>query len=224
MSTTLVSPWSRLRVTAPFVLPCDAMYIDAFNRGATPDTRIRTKLVAEPFFGNPSAQIVLLLLNPGVGESDARWHAKSRYRQGLLASVQARSPKEHFHLVADPSAPGSKWWRRACKPLTEAVDLRTLASRLLCVEFFPYHSKRFAHGHLRLPSQAYSFELVNAAIDRGAEIVCMRGERAWKGAVPRLEGYNFYCKLNSPQSSSLSEKNVPRFKRVIEVILGTENR
>jgi hypothetical protein len=218
------SPWVRLREPPDCVLTCDAKYVDAFNRGAKASTRIRTNLVAEPFFGRADAPVVLLLLNPGVGVFDARWHARKDYRSSLLRAVRSNRQIDHFHLNSEADAPGAKWWRRACRPLVRQLALddedgfRLLAKRLLCVEYFPYHSKRFAHGHLRLPSQQYAFKLVADAVRRSAEVVCMRGEKEWKGAVPELVGYERFRKLRYPRVSSLSAANVPRFGALLAAI------
>jgi hypothetical protein len=224
MRPVAASPWSQLRPARECVLASDAEYVKAFNRRATANTRIKTTLIPEPYFGDAAAPVVLLLLNPGVSRSDARWHAISDYRRRLLESVQSTKPAEHFHLRSEADAPGATWWRRACRPLVEGLGLDEVAGfdllskRLLCVEYFPYHSKTFAHGHLRLPSQEYSFRLVAEGVARGAEVVCMRGEKAWKGAVPALEGYKRYRKLKNPRASALSAKNVPRFKQLLAAI------
>lgn len=212
------SPWCKLPRGRRLVLKSDDQYVDAFNKHAKPGSRINTSLVPEPFFGNLSAPVVLLLLNPGLGGDDARWHAKPLYRTRLANAVRRGKSSEHFHLLAEPEAPGTRWWRRACKELIDEVGLQTLATRLLAVEYFPYHSRTFAHSHVRLPSQRHAFAIVERAVQRGAEIVCMRGERLWKGAVPALEGYVKYRKLKSTRSSSLSRKNLPKFKQLVGVL------
>lgn len=212
------SPWRGLKSGKHLVLLGDAPYIHAFNKNSKAGSRVVTSLVPEPFFGNLSAPVVLLLLNPGLGKRDAYWHRKPRYREQLTRALRGRSSRGHLHLLGDPDSPGTRWWRRACKDLIEEVGLQTLANRLLAVEYFPYHSQTFAHGHVRLPSQSYSFALVERAIQRGARIICMRGERLWKGAVPALEGYKEYSKLRNARSSSLSKKNLPNFGQVIECL------
>ncbi len=86
-----------------------------------------------------------------------------------------------------------------------------VAKRLICVEFFPYHSKRFGHADLRLPSQQYTFQLVRLAIARSALIILSRGKRLWLGAVPELISYRCLAELRSFRSASLSPKNLGRW-------------
>lgn len=83
-----------------------------------------------------------------------------------------------------------------------------MASAILSIEFFPYRSDSFGCAHVRLPSQTYSFQLVESAIDRGAAIVIARGERYWFGAVPRLAGYKGRVRIRNPRSASLSLANM----------------
>jgi hypothetical protein len=84
--------------------------------------------------------------------------------------------------------PGSKWWRRrAIGALVSKAKLSEehLADRLGVVQFFPYASRTWGHGHLRLPTQAYAFWRVGQALEAGAYII-VRGLDLWVGAVPRL--------------------------------------
>jgi hypothetical protein len=216
MTKLLPSPWRALQDGPAFVHPLDEKYVAAFNKNANAKVKLRTALVPEPAFGRTDAPVVLLLLNPGVGKSDSSWHSDPAYRTSLLKAVRSPRPREHFHLLGPPEAPGTKWWRSACKVLLQTIDEKQLARKILSVEFSPYHSAAFAHGHMRLPTQAYGFELVRAAVERGAHIVCMRGERHWKGAVPELVGYGLFRKLRNPRSSALSPKNVPKFSSLLQ--------
>jgi hypothetical protein len=97
-------------------------------------------------------------------------------------------------------------------------QVESLPSRLLSVEFSPYHSKSFGHGHLRLPSQEYSFQLVKQAMQREALIVCMRGQSLWFGAIPELATYDRLLNLRNPRSASLSPGNLNGFDQILAAV------
>jgi hypothetical protein len=88
---------------------------------------------------------------------------------------------------------------------------------MLALEFPPYHSKRFAHAHLRLPSQQFTFELLRRAIKRGAVIVCVRGFREWVVAVPELATYPV-VRTRSKQAAALSSRNLSNFRSVVKAL------
>ena len=60
------------------------------------------------------------------------------------------------------------------------------ARRLLRVELHGYHPREWVIPRVISPSQRYGFELVRAAMDRGAVIVVARCMRHWHAAVPDL--------------------------------------
>lgn len=72
----------------------------------------------------------------------------------------------------------------------------------------------------RVPSQAYTFLLVSQAIQRKALIICMRGARYWLGALPALADYDRYCVISNPRSSSISVRNLPAFRKVVDALRG----
>ncbi|CAN5332306.1 hypothetical protein BH09PSE5_BH09PSE5_06980 [soil metagenome] len=219
------SPWGELPRRAPYVLPLDAPFVNAFNSGAE-GTRaeIVTSLLPEPFFGNPLAPVVLLLLNPGIGTRDAEHHKNRKFAVALRRAICEPGMTSHFHLLDETNGPGRTWWSRATKPLRNVLTETAVFNGLFCVEFSPYHSETFSHGHLRLPSQQYSFSLVEAAMQRGAEVVCMRGERCWNGALPGLASYRRLHRFSNPRSSSISLANVVGFPRIVAAIERAERR
>ena len=162
-------PWKALPGKAPFVLPQDRPYIEAFNaeRNRNEANRVRTDLIPEPFFGRRDAPVVMLLLNPGASPRTDAFHGDPAFRRRLLADMRGMKVRKHFHLTDPEHGPGRRWWERTCASLIRCVSQDVVANNLLAVEFFAYPSRSFNHGHLRLPSQAFTFELVRRAIDRG---------------------------------------------------------
>lgn len=190
-----------------------------FNHSATESTRIHTELLPEPFFGRFDAPIVVLLLNPGFSADDAAFHAQPKFRSRLRVSIRAESDfQPHFHLSHGALGPGGKWWLRSVGPLIKEVGQECVADNLLAIEYFPYHSLKFRHGHIRLPSQEFSFSLVRAAIERKAAIICARGATVWFGAVPQLASYRRLSQLQNPRSASLSAKNLSSYASVVAAL------
>jgi len=195
----IANPWLDLPSRAPFVLPADRLAVEVFNEKLRSDHPHRIDLCAvpEPFLGPRSAQIVVLLLNPGIGDD-------TEFRASLRQCYATREGSPAHPYVGS----SVRWWRTLVAPLTQLVPLDVVAQRLLSIEFFPYRSKSFGCGHVRLPSQQYSFDLVRDAIDRQATIVIARGEQLWRGAVPELAAYPKLFRLSNPRTASLSEANV----------------
>ena len=105
------------------------------------------------------------------------------------------------------------------------MDDATLAihppSSVLCVEFFGYHSDRFAHRKLRLPSQDYGVHLVRQAMARNAVVVVMRSRRFWFDAVLELESYPRRFSLRNVQSTYVSPRNCPDgFDAIVGAVAG----
>lgn len=206
-----MNPWIKLPQVSPFVLPEDAVSVGSFNPVAKPEHSLDTNLLPEPFLGRPDAPVVLLNLNPGWSSEDAAWHARPDFARLCRENLLHQQAEYPFYLL-NPSiadAPGARWWRAKLGAAIKSSDLATVASSFLCVEYFPYHSRSYGSGTPRVPSQAYGFELVRRALDRGAVIVLMRSRKRWFHAVPELACYRrLYC-LRSPQNVSLSQRNCP---------------
>ena len=204
-SSETSNPWAKLPASE-FVLPEDRPLIDDFNR----KTRaIDDTLIPEPFLGLPNAPVVLLNLNPGLSQEDTKWHKNPQFIAQSRANLfHAATPYPFFLLNPDLDAPGCRWWSRKLRWLVDRVERRTVASRLLCVEYFPYHTRIGGRFPL-LPSQGYGFNLVRAAIHRSAIIVVLRSEKRWIEAVPELRRYRRRYNLQSPQNVSVSPRNCP---------------
>jgi hypothetical protein len=203
------NPWIELPTSAPYVVDSDRKLIELFNATAKPEHVVHLEHHPEPFLGNPDAPVVLLCLNPGYSSDCDRWYGDPVFANRARASLVHEPSPYPFHLL-DPSqpAPGHHWWSRKLRPLINATSLQAVARGVLCVEFFPYHSERFGHTKLRVPSQEYSFDLVRRAIARDAWIVFMRSERLWFSVVPELASYRRLMRTRSVQNPVISPRNV----------------
>ena len=214
-----VNPWLAVPPQPPYVLPCDRDAIDEYNAEARETYKIRLDVLPEPFVGIATAPVVLLGLNPGFDDQDPEVHARPQF-QALLRNNYSQGSSAFPFYFLDPTfeSPGRQWWERKLRWLLEKFEPKELARSILCVEYFSYHSSRFRHASLELPSQEYGFGLVRSAIARGAVVVIMRGSERWIERVPELEGHSRAFKLNNPQNVVVSPGNCAGFDVVVSAI------
>lgn len=207
----MINPWLTTPSVPPFVLAQDAELVNRFNRTAPLRTRLRLDLLPEPFQGGVAAPVVLLGLNPGVSSDDPAIHARPDFAR-ILRSTLAHEPIPFpFYLLnPDVSGPGREWWDRKLASVLKVVPRQILSERLLSIEYAPYHSEKFGHPRMVLPSQRYGFYLVREAMSRNAVIILMRGRRLWYNAVPELERYSGHYTLQSVQNVTISPRNCPQ--------------
>ena len=207
---TATNPWRDLPLEPPYALASDRLILERFNQKARPDHQIHLDLLPEPFLGSPDAPVVLLSLNPGFAPEDRIPHGDPTF-QALSRAQLSHAPSPYPFLLLNPAveAPGRGWWEKKLVRLLETCGRERVARGVLCVEYFPYHSRRFAHARIRVPSQEYSFHLVRAALRREAAIVLMRAERPWLDAIPELVAYPRLYRLRNRQNVILSAANCP---------------
>ncbi len=210
-SRVIQNPWLQLPKQSPFVLECDRLFIEEHNNCSNDRKRVDIKLLPEPFMGMPSAEIILLNLNPGRNKNDIKYHHQATF-QGLNAhNLHHKRAIYPFYLLNPDlkDCPGYKWWGKKLGHLIKKFDRRRVSQKICCIEFFPYHSKRYGFPDSnRLPSQEYSFYLVRKAIKREAVIVIMRSQNRWEAAVPELQGYYNKVIVNSVQNPCLTPNNL----------------
>ena len=211
----MINPWLDLSETTPYVLPQDHQRIAAFNRTADASTLIRLEMMPEPFLGNPDAPVVLLNLNPGFNPAAHRNETPEFYTLSRNNLRQEGGEYPFYLLTPSLDVPGRTWWESKLSRLIRAKGVKAVANGLLCIEYFPYHSTKFRHSKLSVPSQQYSFDLVRSAIARNAAFVVMRAEKLWRAAVPELAAYRRLYGLSSPQNVVISPNNCPEGYTII---------
>ena len=167
--------------------------------------------------------VVLLGLNPGfkAGE-DHRVHANPAFAVCLRANLAhgpaayplyaARTRKSP--MLANPGENGGTGrWARGLR----TVGPQTVSRGVLCVEYFPYHSKAVSprrRAYTRIAEIQLLAQSVGRAIDRGATVIMLRGKRFWLGpnAVPELAYCPQLCHTNSVRNPTISERNCPNWK------------
>lgn len=208
-SGAMNNPWLDLPETAPYVLPQDHHRIAVFNRTADDETFIRLGMMPEPFLGNPAAPLVVLNLNPGFNPLAVRNETQEFYALSRNNLHHEGGDYPFYLLTPSLDVPGRSWWEKKLSHLIRAKGVKAVADGLLCVEYFPYHSTKFRHSKLRVPSQQYSFGLVRSAMARNAVIVVMRGEKLWSMALPELATYPRVYRLRNPQNVVITPNNCP---------------
>lgn len=220
-SSKLTNPWINLPFSPPYLLNSDTAAIIRFNEKASPDYRVHDELLPEPFLGNSKVKIVFLNLNPGYSEQDSLFHHGNTYFIEKSRSNLAQAESEYPFYLLNPeisTSPGHIWWAGKLKELISRYGLKRIANEICCIEYFPYHTKKFKPLKQILESQKYGFKLVKDAIDRNALIVIMRAKNAWLEAVPELKNYNYYT-LNSSQNVTISKNNLPNgFCKIVDIL------
>ena len=200
------NPWLHLRTRTPFVLQEDAEAIEAFNRRARPETRIETDLLPMPFVGRIDAQVILLLLNPGVSPDESYIvHRIAQFRRSVR-TCHRQDPVEYPNYFLDPKTEGRgvKWWTRALRHLIHRCGRQKVAQHVAALQYMPYRAREFRHSRLRLPSQQFTFQALRAAIRRKAVVLVCRGKKPWTTAVPALARYRRAFDTTNPRQVVIS--------------------
>lgn len=219
------NPWLSLPYVPPYVLKNDAEAIKKHNLTAKSEHVIELNMLPEPFLGRPDAPVILLNLNPGVGQDDVQQHKELKFitlsRQNLIHLENVDFP---FYLINPEiqDSPGYEWWFKRLRSLIEDCGHQRVANNVLCVELFPYHSIRYKA--LTVESQDYSFYLVREAMKRNAVIIQMRSREKWFSHVPELQTYDNRYELSSVQAPYVTLKNCPDgYDKAVTAILGNGN-
>lgn len=222
------NPWKNFRLGAQYILPDDLEPCLPFigNR-CRPEHALRLELLPQPFIGSPRAPVILLCLNPGYSETDEGDFRQPLLRELLLRCIQ-EMPTDYPFYYLHPQCVGSgtSWWLKRLRVLIETLDAgegerrMKLASSICAHEFFPYHSRRFAHGRLRSVSLPYQLICIREAMASGAVIVGMRSKRLWESVLPELKGYSrvFWC--SNPQQPYLTPGSLGAGFDVLLEVLG----
>lgn len=212
------NPWQDLPVTAPFVLPEDKPFVDAFNeickRSGDSNHELHFELPPSPFTGFHDAPLVVLLANPLWVESSIHEQTQPEFFNQLLDGITAVNGTAFWPILDDvATTQAGKWWRPKIENLKEIVGTQTyneLAQKILAIDLHGYHSSKWSAPYVNFPSQAFTFQLVREIVQRGeATIIVARCWRQWYAAIPELISYEpQVARLNSSQSAFLSRNNM----------------
>jgi hypothetical protein len=183
--------------------------LDQYNHAIRSDgKKVIIESIPEPFIGNPqSAKVVLLSLNPGHSEGDAKAYSDGDFRKAMMHNLRHEAQECPFFGLNPKFAwtACGIWWRGHTRRLNEAgLSWEAISKGLLVIEWFPYHSTRSALPIKPVcPSQDYSFYLAEEML--GSKIVVgMRSKKHWLNVVPAMQNVPF---LKNPQNPHISPAN-----------------
>ena len=205
--------------------------IDIYNDHAPLSYKVNKDALPVPYLGNVfSSKIVLLQLNPGSDfppgfskpnesfeykifprlKKDNKYNLRHQYNK-IKYPFYALNPV--YRLTG-----GFRYWSRIFGPLMKcADDYIEISKKICCIEFFPYHSKKFSSYKPMVKSQQYTFHLVRRAIDRNALIVLLRGEKEWRKEVKEL---THFIRPKSTRNPVLSKNNFSKkdFAKIVSIL------
>jgi len=226
------NPWLDLH--GHFVLPEDQATLLRDERFFEDRFKLQLQLPPVPFLNNPVAtDVVILAKNPGYAPTnDTDIERYPDLVEQNIAALTFDCDCPIFYLDACfKGCDGYVWWNQALDDVFRACHVlcgmsrQEVIEKISCVQWYPYHSKRFKQPKEQLPSQAYSFNLVAQAAKQKKLFVILWGtqnERLWRTSVPSLP--DDCITLNSQQTPRLSRGNMtPQdFSRLIQTLCSSQ--
>ena len=225
------NPWLTFSPTEgePKVHTTDLPFFQGFNKGmgARKGSDKKNYLLAEhlephPYLGNPKADVLVLMANPGVNEKEKN----PKFRMNASKLEQNRKNLRHEDLesfrsrIDSPSKPEmeSAWFKPRVRELVEKTSVESVTRGLFLVNFHAYHSRSWHPIPFTFPTQHYSFNLVSEAVNRDALIIMSRNMLGWFTAVPDLFDHKNRVEFLSTRSVYLTEGNLGKnaFKKILE--------
>jgi hypothetical protein len=195
--------------------PLDAPHVLAFNSemGKAPAKRnykLSDVHAPLPYFGSLDAKVVVLLANPGLSPNEIEPDESLEQLRLLDSARRHQTVSNHFIYLdqAMRGTEGNRWWNLKLRSLISETSIEAVHKNILVVEFHPYHSVNFSFLPVTLPTQNYSFSIVNQKVDDGATFVMGRHQQGWLTAVPKLadaERVYFKSRNAAMSQANLSE-------------------
>jgi hypothetical protein len=183
-------------------------------------------LLPDPWVGRLEAPVVLLNLNPGQSPGDAAAHQLPEVHRAIVANLRQEPTRfPLFYLDPDLAGiPGASWWQRSLRPLIERFGAEQVANQVVCLEFHGYHSATYKALPVMLPSQWFVFGKLLEAIHRDATVIVMRGQAAWRMAVPELLSHQRVLTTRNARASVVSPRNCPDgWEQIVAAIEAAHN-
>lgn len=210
------NPWISFNplTEEPLIHNADLPHVESFNQAMSEkrDFVIAKHLEPLPYLGNPNADVVVLLANPGVSEPERQLTfrmnpEKSRLNRGNLIHAGSDSFKTRIHCPEN-RALESQWWKARVQALFERTTPANVADGIFIANFHAYHSRSWHPIPFTFPTQTYTFELVRRAVARDALILMSRNMVGWFTAIPGLYDHTYRKQFVSSRSVHLSPRNL----------------
>jgi len=230
----MVNPWLKLNTEkSPYILNTDAQIINEINeKRPNEDYLIRLENLPTPYSGDfKKAKILILQLNPGSeilpGLEPTENHEFVVYgnlKNTLIKNLKHEDMEFPFFWL-NPEfmlTGGFKYWVRIFSSVIKNKDdYKKISNKICCVQYFPYHSKKYEHINNTLESQKYSYNLVRKFIKKPDKlIIIMRSADKWYKTIPELLKTNTIT-LKSSRNPVLTKNNFSKledFSRFIDYL------
>ena len=210
MIHSIPNPWTNITINDT-IADCDKPLINSLPLRI--QSQIEKRTLPEPFHGNPDASVYILNGNPLANDNDLRYITSPQYEKEIKDELLHLNTDFLWlrtrETIVEPNGvpyPGYKYWKDRTKQLRAVKAM----PNLFCIEAFPYHTRHTndfkAIG--TLPSDQYTNEMIEDAINSGKLIVLMRCKSHWLNRVPQIKTYENVFELNSNQSVYLTSGNM----------------
>jgi hypothetical protein len=166
-----------------------------------------------------TADILILLLNPGLAEDVDRGDLKNPAFRRMAWNQLSGTADFPWCKPEWIDSGGGRYWYRRLRHLIADSSAQAIASRVAVVEWVAYSSRDWVAPRAPLASQDFTQRVVQTAVSRGAAIVMIRGLRQWLSLVPEL-GQVRLIRTRSPRYSGLSPGNLDQvdYARLVDLL------
>jgi hypothetical protein len=207
------NPWIHFSPSKLNILSGDARYIEEYSRRAKPGCQFELDLLPDPYIGNISTRITLLLLNPGFDESDRLAHTDETFLRCCIDNLKQNHRDYPFYYLHPSNAfsSGARYWRVRLRELIEKYGDARVAENISALQYVPYHSKSFDQSRsidkIERESQSFLKTLIRKKMAENHVLICMRSKRLWLNLVPELKDYELFLETRSKLSTYLTSNN-----------------
>ena len=210
------NPWLTFNPeeNAPKFHDLDKAHAQAFNKGmeGRNEYRLAEHLEPYPYFGNPIANIFVLLANPGIEkrEADPSFRINPENVKRNRKNLRHESADSFLSWVHSPENPEreGEWVIPRIRKVVLETSLERVSSGLFLINYHPYNSKSWYPIPFTFETQRYSFHLVSEAMNRNALIIMSRNILGWFTAIPELYDYRNRRMFKSSRSVYVSQENL----------------
>ncbi len=197
------NPWIDLPTQPPYLLPADAAVLRPHD---IQRHEIKLHHPPCPYMGDPrTAAVIFLSNNPRWNEATDRTQG-DEYNRENIAGLTFQSAAGLYSLDDRfVGTGGYDYWSSSLRHLIARFGLDAIRRSVAVADWFPYPSPNLPQLNYLLPSQAYTFALVEQAARRGALVVAICGVRHWS-RLPALA--RSLPRLRNPQQRAVSPGNL----------------
>ena len=215
------NPWEGFQASERMVHEDDVRAVSEHNQRSKPSYQFLLHLAPEPWIGNIKGNLLVLYANPGATQDNLNMVFQQKHELVVEKTIknlsQSNNRFPHFHF--DPELEGTEGWRwfqSKYRWVLDQVDAKLLAYNLVTCELAPYHSMKWKVPKRMPPTQVFTYNLIEQAMERDAVILLARTPKIWIKNIPKLASYPKMFRPNSI-NASISPGNYPgEFEQILE--------